>query len=210
VKWATISHALTHMRLERGASVLDLGVGIGWTTLFLAEMGYETTGLDIAPANIELARRRAARWGLDVRFEVGDMDAFDLDQDFDAAVVFDALHHSRRRRMVVSNIARHLRPGAWVLFGEPSWLHAMSPDARRTQRELGWVERGVPVRALKADCRAAGLTAFERFFEGTRPYHDRGRGFAWQLLRLVAGNVAVAPQASIWLLARKPDLSARG
>jgi 2-polyprenyl-3-methyl-5-hydroxy-6-metoxy-1,4-benzoquinol methylase len=209
VKWATVSHVLTHMRLKRGARVLDVGVGIGWTTHFLAEMGYEATGLDIAPANIELARRRAARWGLDVRFEVADMDAFDIGRNFDAALVFDALHHSRRRRTVVSNIARHLRPGGWALFGEPSWLHAISPDARRTQREVGWVEKGVPVRSLKADCRAAGLTRFERFFEGTRPYHARGRGFAWQLVRLVAANVAVAPQASIWLLAQKAPLSGR-
>jgi 2-polyprenyl-3-methyl-5-hydroxy-6-metoxy-1,4-benzoquinol methylase len=203
VKWATISHVLSAMQLPRGAKVLDIGVGIGWTTLFLAESGYQATGIDIAPANVELGRRRAERWAVDARFEVADMDSFDVGSGFDAALVFDALHHTARRRVAVENIARHLRPGGWVLFGEPSWLHSISPGARRTHKETGWLEKGIAVRGLKADCRAAGLDEFERFFEGTRPYQDRGRSFAWQLVRLAAANVAVAPQSSVWLLARK-------
>lgn len=60
------------------------------------------------------------------------------------------------------------------------------------------------VRALKRDCRAAGRGEFRRFFEGTRPYESRVREFAWQAVRLVAANGASAPQASVWLAARKP------
>jgi hypothetical protein len=42
-----------------------------------------------------------------------------------------------------------------------------------------------------------------RFFGPTRPYEGRGRGFVWQLARLVGANVWVAPQAHLWLAARR-------
>ena len=42
-----------------------------------------------------------------------------------------------------------------------------------------------------------------RFFQPTRPYENRVRGFGWQLMRLVAANVWVAPGAHLWLAARR-------
>ena len=158
-----------------------------------------------APAPVFSPRALAARWRCDaLRFAQADMDAFALDELFDLVLVFEALHHSARQRQVVRNIARHLAPGGWVLFGEPSLLHAVSPGARRVHRETGWIERGISVRRLRRDCAAAGLGELRRFHEGTAPYDTRVRGFGWQLARLVAANVAFAPQASVWLAARKP------
>ena len=202
-KWAAISHALFELGLREGATILDVGVGGGWTTLFLAETGFVPTGIDIAPASIAVARRRAERYHADVRFEVADMDTLDLGETFDAALIFDALHHTVRQREVVRRVARHVRPGGWVLFGEPSWLHAISPEARMTTKEAGWVERGIFLRTLKHDCRLAGLTEFRRFYEGTSPF-ARGIGsFLWQLGRLVGAQVQVSPRTSIWLAAKK-------
>jgi 2-polyprenyl-3-methyl-5-hydroxy-6-metoxy-1,4-benzoquinol methylase len=204
-KWAVVDHALGTLGVGAGARVLDVGCGPGWTSLFLAEAGHRVLGIDIAPAHVEIGRARARRWGCSqLRFEQADMDAFALDELFDAVLVFEALHHSARQRQVVANIARHLAPGGWVLFGEPSLLHAVSPGARRVQREAGWIERGISVRRLRRDCAAAGLGELRRFHEGTAPYETRGRGFAWQLLRLAAANVAFAPQTSVWLAARRP------
>lgn len=204
VKWATIVEALTRLGIAPGARVLDVGCGVGWSTVFLAEAGYRCVGVDMSEPSLGIANQRAARWQVPATFKAADMDDFALDEHFDAALVFDALHHSRRHPEAVVSIARHLNPGGWAIFGEPSWLHYISPHARRASKELGWTERGVLVRALKRHCQAAGLTTFRRFFEGTRPYESRGSEFVWQLVRLVAANFAVAPQASVWLAAQKP------
>ena len=208
-KWQTISYALYNLGIEKGASILDVGTAGGWTTLFLAESGFVPTGIDIAPASIEIARRRAARCQANAEFVVADMDELDLHRTFDAALVFDALHHSTRQAQVIRRIADHLEPGGWVLFGEPSWLHSISPHARRTTRELGWVERGVRVRALKRDCAAAGLGELRRFYEGTAPHRGRLLDFAYQAGRFVAARAASAPQMSVWLAARKPPAPPR-
>ena len=204
IKWATIESSFEALGIAEGARVLDVGVGSGWTSVFLGEAGYSVTGIDLAPACVEMGRRRADRTDVDVEFEVADMDDFSLGQEFDATLVFDCLHHSQYQERVISNVARHLRPGGWVLFGEPSILHTISPNARRVHQETGWIERGIQARSLRADCRKAGLTNFRRFHEGTGPYESPISGFAWQLVRLVAGNFAVAPQMAIWLAAQRP------
>ena len=202
-KWATIAAAFGALGLEPPASVIDVGCGTGWTSAFLAQAGFTVTGVDLVPSFVEIARSRAARWGLEAEFEVADMDTLALGRTYDGALLFDALHHTRRRADAVANVARHLRPGGWVLFGEPSWLHYLSPHAIRTSRELGWVERGVPLARLKRECERAGLGNFRRFQEGTAPYERGLRSLAWQVTRLVAAHVWVAPQASVWLAAQR-------
>lgn len=202
-KWSTISFALYTLPIPPGARILDVGCGDGWTTAFLALSGYTPTGVDLAPARIQAATERAQRWGIEAEFLAADMDSLALSEQFDAALVYDALHHSARQATVIANVARHVRPGGWVLFGEPSWLHAISPEARRVTRELGWIERGVTLRSLKRDCRRADLTSFRRYFEPTRPYASRTRGWLWESVRLAAANLAVAPQHSVWLAARR-------
>ncbi len=127
-KWQTISYALYELGLTHGATILDVGMGTGWTTVFLAESGFAPTGVDIAPASVEVGRRRARRYSAQADFVTADMDVLDLDHTFDAVLVFDALHHSTRQAQVVAGVARHVAPGGWILFGEPSWLHTLSPE----------------------------------------------------------------------------------
>ena len=203
VEWATIMAMLESISVARGSAVLDVGCGAGWTTILLAEAGFAVTGYDLVPANIELARRRADQWNRDVRFEVADMEELPDGEPADAALLFESLHHSTRPRKVLASVARRLRPGGWVLVGEPTWLHRISPAARAMQHERGWVERGPTVRGLKRDLRAAGFGETRRFFQPTFPYEGRGRGFLWELIRLVAANVWVAPQTHVWLAARR-------
>jgi len=203
LQWAAVTEMLHRLGIAPPAEVLDLGCGTGWTSAFLAEAGYRPTGVDLVPANVRAGRERAERWAIPARFEVADMDALHLGRSFDAALVLDALHHSTRQRAVLDGLARHLRPGAWALFGEPSVLHRISPHARRTTRRSGWTERGISLRRLRRDLRAAGFGETRRFQGPTRPYERGARGLGGQLARLVGAHVAVAPQMQVWIAARR-------
>jgi SAM-dependent methyltransferase len=204
VEWSTVATMFQAVGVPSGGSVIDIGCGSGWTSLFLAESGYSVTGYDLVPANVELARDRASRWGSTARFEVADMEALPPGELADAALIFEALHHSGRQREALCSVAARLRPGGWLLLGEPTWLHGLSPAARSVSRNVGWMERGITLRSLRADLRAAGLRAPRRFFQPSHPYEGRARGFAWQLARLVGANLAVAPQSHWWLAAQRP------
>jgi SAM-dependent methyltransferase len=201
--WATIATMFDSLEVPAGARVIDVGCGGGWTSLFLAETGYRVVGYDIVPFNVDVARARAERWGVDASFETADMESLPAGDPVDVALVFDALHHSTRQLAVLQSVAGRLRSGGWVLLGEPGWIHRFSPGAHATRRDLGWTERGLTVRGLRRDLRAAGFGDVRRFFQPTRPYESRVRGFAWQLVRLAAANVWVAPGAHLWLAARR-------
>ena len=75
--------------------VLDAGCGEAAVSLYLAERGYTTVGLDSAPTAIELARAEAAGRGLtNATFDVADISSFTgYDRRFDT-IVDSTLFHS--------------------------------------------------------------------------------------------------------------------
>ena len=66
--------------IEQGkfhGDILDVGCGEAAISLYLAERGHTTVGLDLSPTAIELARREAEKRGLtNAGFEVADISSF--------------------------------------------------------------------------------------------------------------------------------------
>lgn len=76
--------------------VLDLGCGFGLFSLYYAATGPRRLlrGLDLDARRIRLARRAAARLGLDnVVYETGDATEFKGDGELAAAYMLDIVHH---------------------------------------------------------------------------------------------------------------------
>lgn len=94
----TIKKNLHHLKLHKGARVLDIGCGTGAFAYSLEEHGYDVTGVDIAPNMIE----KAAANGVDCR--QGDITAgLDFaDDSFDlvtAAYVAHGLPSGQRKEL---------------------------------------------------------------------------------------------------------------
>lgn len=75
------------------SEVLDIGCGLGYHALFLAERGYRVLGLDIAPAAIERAQAQAQAVGLDVEFVVADATTFEGYEGRFTTVIDIGLYH---------------------------------------------------------------------------------------------------------------------
>ncbi len=108
--------------LRPPARVLDIGCGAGTNSLFLARSGFRVSGVDLAPAAIEAAQRRAARAGLSVDFRSGDALRLPFpDRSFGGAVDVGCYHTIplRLRRAYSREIARVVRPGGRYLV---SWV----------------------------------------------------------------------------------------
>jgi ubiquinone/menaquinone biosynthesis C-methylase UbiE len=130
--------------------VLDIGCGPGDTVIYLAELGYHVTGLDVAPTAIEQARSRAAAKGVAASFAVGDATVLDgYDDRFDTVVSSALLHclDQDQRRAHVAALRRVLRPGGRLIqfcFSQSGHSEAYAPyqigeeELRTTFSAPGW------------------------------------------------------------------------
>jgi SAM-dependent methyltransferase len=100
--------------------VLDIACGTGPHLTRLADHGYEMSGLDLSPRNIEYVRERLAAKGHTGDLVVGDMTAFQLKRPVDAAICMqDSQGHLLTNEALVAHlrcVARNLRRGGIYVF----------------------------------------------------------------------------------------------
>ena len=114
--------------------VLEIAVGTGRNLPYYSH-GVRLTGVELSPAMLEIARRRARELGRDADLRVGDAQALDFPDDrFDSVVCTLSLCTIPDDRAAVSEVRRVLRPGGRFLLLE----HVRSPvlPARVVERLL--------------------------------------------------------------------------
>jgi len=126
--------------LRPGRVLADLGCGHGGPGLWAAQQtGATLIGIDLSPAGIELARRRAAQLGLAdrARFTAGDLTATGLpDASCDAVMSLDVLPFVPGKAAAVREVARILRPGGRFAFTAWEQLtHPATGDDDDPQRQ---------------------------------------------------------------------------
>jgi len=99
---------------------VDVACGPGVISRAMASRVGSVSGVDLTPAMVEEAERRAGEEGLDnVSFALGDATALDLpDASFDGAITRLSLHHIPAPGRVVAEMARLVRPGGLVVVSD--------------------------------------------------------------------------------------------
>lgn len=100
---------------------IDLGCGSGANVVFLAEQGFDATGVDFSRVALEKARARAAKAGVSATFVEGDLTAESIpgvEGTFDFLIDFGTLDDLGRqgRRAMAHTVVRLSRPGTRFLF----------------------------------------------------------------------------------------------
>jgi glycosyltransferase involved in cell wall biosynthesis/tetratricopeptide (TPR) repeat protein len=88
--------AIDAARRVQAKNVVDWGCSDGFIALPLArELGIHVTGFDLDPRCVDLATLRAEEWGLDARFEVGNVDQIGgwEGPKADLAIFFEVIEH---------------------------------------------------------------------------------------------------------------------
>jgi len=101
--------------LPRGATVLDLGCGMGEPIAsYLLQCGLNIVGVDSSASMIELCKNRFP----DSEWIVADMRRLDLRRRFDGLVAWDSFFHltAADQRGMFERFAAHANPAAPLLF----------------------------------------------------------------------------------------------
>ncbi len=125
VRFMIININILHMLqlcLRRKQHVLEIGCGFGLFGLYFAARnpGLVYQGFDLDEGRIAMARRAAARLGLDnVQFEVGDACGdLPLDTTYDGILMMDLLHHipDTGKRHLIESVLPRLEPGGHLVI----------------------------------------------------------------------------------------------
>lgn len=185
----------------RDRDVLELGCGAGEMTTLLARAGARVTAVDISPASLAMARRRAELHGVQAAIDFVAAPGEELPMEserFDVAVGKAVLHHLDASR-AAPELHRVLRPGGRAAFAEPLGTNPVIAFARDHLPYPGKNPRGADVPLDYEDIRA-----WERPFSVAEHREV-------QLVEMVERALGVAPRprlrrADDWLLVRFPAL----
>ncbi len=104
--------------LPKGAKILDVGVGFGHSSVFLAAKGYTVVAVEPAISLCELIRDAAAKFDLDLQVVQGvGEDLSNLKAaDFDAVIFNASLHHCDDPVRAISEACSCLKPGSKIFL----------------------------------------------------------------------------------------------
>jgi SAM-dependent methyltransferase len=160
---------------------IDLGCGTGANAVFLAQRGFDVTGVDFAPAALDKARAKARAAGVRVNFIIDDLTRLrQVKATFDFLVDYGALDdlNDHDRALYVRSVVPLANIGSrfllWCFEWPTLWWERFSPwEMAMRPGEVAW--------------------RFGRWFDVDRiagELHPRGwpRGYAAYLMTRVSGR----------------------
>jgi 2-polyprenyl-3-methyl-5-hydroxy-6-metoxy-1,4-benzoquinol methylase/uncharacterized protein YbaR (Trm112 family) len=116
----TVHHEVaSHPLLRRGERLLDIGVGLGWTSLYFAREGYSVTAFEPSAGPIRAAKRYAISQGVPIEYICAALGHIRfVPGSFDNVTAFHSLHHVPNLDGELSEVKRWLVPGGALAIDE--------------------------------------------------------------------------------------------
>jgi tocopherol O-methyltransferase len=160
-----IEHLGQLANIKPGSDILDIGCGLGGSSLYLA-MHYNAsvTGITISPVQIEMAIQAAAGQKLDANFLLMDAEAMSFQKKFDVLWSVESISHYQNVRGFFASAAKLLKPGG--SFAITDWFKKENLTRTETRKFIHPIERSMFVE-LQA------MNDYEQFFisNGLRVLH---------------------------------------
>jgi len=119
--------------------ILEVGTGCGWFPIQCTLDGLDCTGLEISPQLIEFAKELGARYGVEPKIMLGNLEDADLGQEaWDIIVASNVFEHVEHWRQGIERIYRALKPGG-VLYFESTNKFSLTSGEYPPLPVYGWL-----------------------------------------------------------------------
>jgi len=179
-----IEELLTWANIYQAEQILDVGCGIGGSSLYLAEkFNANATGITLSPVQAERARQRSQSAGLAERTQFLVADALEMpfpDHSFDLVWSLESGEHMPDKQQFMQECYRVLKPGGTLMMA--TWCHRpiAPPQSPLSADEQAHLEKIYQVYCLP-------------YVISLPEYETIAQTLGFQTIRTVDWSAAVAP-----------------
>ena len=120
-----------------GKRVLDIGAGLGESSVYFALQGAQVTSTDLSPLMVETVARLARLHGVEIQTAVAAGESLNVPADhFDIAYIANTIHHIGDKGALFAQIHRALRPGGVFVSIDPLGYNPAIEVYRRMATEV--------------------------------------------------------------------------
>jgi SAM-dependent methyltransferase len=104
----------------KGKKILDIGAGLGESSVYFALRGAHVTTVDISPLMVKKAVELGKKFGVELQGVIsGGEDIQVLEDEFDIIYLANTIHHVHDRARLFEQISRALKPGGIFFSYDP-------------------------------------------------------------------------------------------
>lgn len=147
---------------QKPSKILDIGCGIGWTSLFLAKSGHEVLGIDISKYLIYEANKIKKQQKIkNLYYKTIDAEKLNIKNKFDCVLFFNSLHHFEITKTVLKKTFIALKPGGICIIDEPGIFHHKSENAKNEIKNFNTTENDIIPKKIKKLSKRIGFKNFK-------------------------------------------------
>ena len=104
----------------KGKKLLDIGAGLGESSVYFALQGAEVTTVDVSPRMVNTALDLAARFGVKLQGIVSGAEILEVSPaSYDLIYIANTIHHVQNRAALFAQMQRALKPGGRFFSYDP-------------------------------------------------------------------------------------------
>ena len=124
-----------------GKKLLDVGVGLGESSVYFAKQGAEVTAVDLSPEMVDLTLRLGRRHGVEIKGVIAGGEDLRVDSNsYDFVYSANTLHHVPDRERFFQEIHRVLKPGGRFFTIDPLVYNPFIAVYRRMATEVRTID----------------------------------------------------------------------
>jgi tocopherol O-methyltransferase len=190
-----IEHLAALANIKPGSRILDIGCGLGGSSLFLAKKFHASvTGITISSVQVEMAKRAATEQHLDANFLLMDAEAMIFDHQFDVLWSVESISHYQDRQKFFDSAAKFLKPGG--TFAITDWFKKENLTPAETRRLIEPIEKGMFVELQIMD-------DYEKYFRSNGLQILRREILTENCARTWDLSLEIIKDKNLWALAAK-------